>query len=253
MFLISTLHSPLSTLNSALKEGVFIKAISNFFSRFRLVLRRFFGKIFSKRAFGGRFFARLIGLLIVISLLVSLCAYVHKKAGPYAISALENVVVGDIEESVASVAKEILEGGSYTWDDFYNKSIGSDGSVSAIYSNSGVSNKVCVEVLSALRGKYAEKKYINIPVPLGSVLSPEYFSGKGPYVMVRAVPYISFSASIESSAEGSGINQTLHKIKLKIVSDASVICMSESRKFRVESEILLAETLIVGKIPVISG
>ena len=87
---------------------------------------------------------------------------------------------------------------------------------------------------------------------MGSVIAPKYFSGKGFDIKIRAVPYVSVSAKISSEMHDAGINQTLHRITMTVVSDVQAICMSDSVAFRRESNVLLAESVIIGKIPIVS-
>ena len=47
----------------------------------------------------------------------------------------------------------------------------------------------------------------------------------------------------------AGINQTKHQIKLDVVIDIDVILPWSTVSTRVDSEILVAETVVVGRVP----
>ena len=174
---------------------------------------------------------------------------IHRKAEPIALGALENTVSSFIEQTVICAVKCELEDKKYTWDDFCTKIIMPDGSIASLNANTASMSVMCADVVSRINSEIRHKKYINIPVPIGSIIAPKYLSGKGFCINVRAVPYISVSAEISSDMQEAGINQTLHRISMTVVSDIQVICMSGSVAFRRESRVVLAESLIVGKIP----
>lgn len=177
---------------------------------------------------------------------------IYRKAEPLAIGALENVVGGWLEELVADAVKRELEEKGYTWDDFCTKVVSSDGSIASLNANTASIGVMCADVVSRINDEIEDEKYVKISVPIGSVLAPKYLSGKGFNISVRAVPYVSVSAKINSEMHEAGINQTLHRISMTVVSDVQAICMSGSVTFRRESVVLLAESVIVGKIPIVS-
>lgn len=177
---------------------------------------------------------------------------IYRKAEPIAVSTLENAVGGWLEELVAHAVKCELEEKDYTWDDFCAKVVNSDGSVASLNANTANISVMCADVVARINREIKHKKYVKIPVSVGSVIAPKYFSGKGFDIKVRAVPYVSVSAKISSEMHDAGINQTLHRITMTVVSDVQAICMSDSVAFRRESNVLLAESVIIGKIPIVS-
>ena len=217
-----------------------------------LNLRKNIARIFSKRGRDGRFMARLVSLALLFSVILVLSAAVYRRAEPIATGAVENVVGGWLEELVTDAVKRELEEKGYTWDDFCTREVSSDGSVASLSANTENISVMCADVVARINDTLRDEKFVMIRVPSGNVIAPKYFSGKGGDVRVRAIPYVSVSAQIKSEMNEAGINQTLHRISMTVVSDAQVICMSESVTFRRESTVLLAESLIVGKIPIVS-
>ncbi len=217
-----------------------------------LNFRKNVGRILAKRRGEPRFFIRLVSLFVCAVLICTVTMKIYRKAEPIALSALENVVGGWLEELVARAVKCELEEKDYTWDDFCTKVVNSDGSVASLNANTANISVMCADVVARINSEVRQKKHVKISVPIGSIIAPEYFSGKGFGVKVRAVPYVSVSAKINSEMHEAGINQTLHRISMTVVSDVQTICMSDSVTFRRESNILLAESVIVGKIPIVS-
>ena len=215
-------------------------------------LRKSLERFVAKRRRNPRFLFRAVVFLVCAAIVGASAMKIYRKAEPIALGALENVVGGWLEETVVYAVKCELEEQSYTWDDFCIKIIGSDGSIASLNANTANISVMCADVVSRINSEVGHKKYVNIPVPIGSIIAPNYLSGKGFRVNVRAVPYVSVSADVSSEMQEAGINQTLHRISMTVVSDVQVICMSESVTFRRESRVILAESLIVGKIPIVS-
>lgn len=231
------------------KRVIFIKNISVGLREGLLKFRKRLEKTISQRRRRPKILLRIFSLALCICLLCAFAMKIHRKAEPIALGALENTVSSFIEQTVICAVKCELEEKKYTWDDFCTKIIMPDGSIASLNANTANMSVMCADVVSRINSEIRHKKYINIPVPIGSIIAPKYLSGKGFCINVRAVPYISVSAEISSDMQEAGINQTLHRIIMTVVSDVQVICMSGSVAFRRESRVVLAESLIVGKIP----
>lgn len=234
------------------KRVIFIKSFSLTCGEISSKLRKTFARASMRGNGKQKKLLRVLSLLLCAVMIGTLVLKTYRKAEPIALSALENVVGGWLEETVISAVKCELEEHSYTWDDFCIKIIASDGSIASISANTASISVICADVVTRINSDVRREKYIRIPVPIGSIVAPKYLSGKGFRINVRAVPYVSVSARISSEMQEAGINQTLHRINMTVISDVQVICMSESVSFRRESVVILAESLIVGKIPIVS-
>ncbi len=86
-------------------------------------------------------------------------------------------------------------------------------------------------------------------MPLGSIIFPELLSGRGAQIPVR-VMYISNSdAQFVSRFSEAGINQTLHQLIMDVKIDVTVLVLGRTQSFSVTSQVVVAETVIVGVVP----
>ncbi len=98
-------------------------------------------------------------------------------------------------------------------------------------------------------------KYINnigiyeVSLPFTSLFGGQLFSGIGPdisfYITMRGLT----STSFENRFEAAGVNQTRHQIFLKVAIKTNIIFRGEVRIVDYESEICIAESIIVGVTP----
>jgi sporulation protein YunB len=84
---------------------------------------------------------------------------------------------------------------------------------------------------------------------LGSFTGISIFSGLGPKIAFDISPYGEVLCSFLSNFESAGINQTYHKLYLIISLKIYVVFPFEKLQVISDSEVLLCETLIIGKIP----
>lgn len=115
-------------------------------------------------------------------------------------------------------------------------------------------NSVRINLLSKTMSKVVMSNFLElskkpIKIPLGSFSGVSVFAGLGPKITYDINPYGEVFCSFTSNFETAGINQTYHKLYLIIKLKVNVILPLKNVLVNSESEVLLCETLIVGKIP----
>ena len=88
-----------------------------------------------------------------------------------------------------------------------------------------------------------------ITIPLGTVLGIPLFAGKGPKLTLRFTPAGAVQSSFESAFADAGINQTIHKITLRLTATVRIILPGESHTVTISSVATIAESIIVGDVP----
>jgi len=123
------------------------------------------------------------------------------------------------------------------------------GQVSAIKTNMAEINLMKTAVLSMVDEEVLELSVEEIGIPLGNLFLPEFFSGLGPTLPVRVIAVSTSDAAFISRFSEAGINQTLHQIFLNIEVVMTVLTPTGTQNVPSESQILVAETVIVGTVP----
>jgi len=88
-----------------------------------------------------------------------------------------------------------------------------------------------------------------IAVPMGTFSGLPILTGRGPNINLRVVPVGSVRCTFDSAFIGQGINQTLHRVVLKVHSLVNLIMPLGSRNVSAEIEVLLCSSIIVGEVP----
>lgn len=88
-------------------------------------------------------------------------------------------------------------------------------------------------------------------IPLGNLTGSALLSGHGPLIPVRPVAAGNVASEMQSSLTAAGINQTLHRVSLHFVVAISYLAPLENCTESLSFDIVLAETLIVGEVPIL--
>lgn len=122
------------------------------------------------------------------------------------------------------------------------------GNITAIVTDTAKVNVLASELLSAVV-KASETGDLNLHVPLGDLLGVSLFLGKGPRIPVKITLLTSSRVEVRNVLTDAGINQTRHQLLLSVRVDADVLLPWEIRSAAVETPVLVAENVIVGRVP----
>ena len=147
-----------------------------------------------------------------------------------------------------AIARQIASGNiAYDRLVFFEKDL--DGRITALKTNMSEVNRLKTDVLRIINDEILALDSSAIGIPLGSLFLPELLSGKGPAIPVHILSIRNSDASFVSHFEEAGINQTLHKLTMVVSIDVSILALAETNSFTMESEVVVAETVIVGDVP----
>ena len=179
-------------------------------------------------------------------------------AGFFSLRSKYRLVIGDLAQTSVknatsdlandSVAQQI-ENGNIQYDRivYFEKDI--NGRITALKTNIGEVNRLKTDILNIINGRILALDAADIGIPIGSLFLPEFFSGKGPAIPVHILAIRNSDATFSSNFIQAGINQTLHKLVMEVNVEAAVLVLGETSTVQVSSQIVVAETVIVGEVP----
>lgn len=124
-----------------------------------------------------------------------------------------------------------------------------NGRITALKTNIGEVNKLKTATLNTINDEILSMDASRIGIPLGSLILPEFLSGRGPRLPVEVLTIRNSDADFESNFSHAGINQTLHQVHMAVWVDVSVLVLGSTVSFSVEADVVVAETIIVGDVP----
>ncbi|MCI7019657.1 MAG: sporulation protein YunB [Clostridiales bacterium] len=147
-----------------------------------------------------------------------------------------------------AIAKQIAEGIiQYDRIVYFEKDL--DGRITALKTNMSEVNRLKTDILNLINDEILALDTSDIGIPLGSLFLPELFSGKGPSIPVHILSIRNSDAAFSSRFSQAGINQTLHQLIMIVSVDVAVLVLGQTSSFSVTSEVVVAETVIVGDVP----
>jgi sporulation protein YunB len=124
-----------------------------------------------------------------------------------------------------------------------------NGRITALKTNMSEVNRLKTSTLNLINDEILALDTSNIGIPLGNLFVAEIFSGRGPIIPVEIISIRNSDAYFTSKFTQAGINQTLHQLSMSVLVDVAVLVLGETASFTVTSEVVVAETVIVGDVP----
>ena len=147
-----------------------------------------------------------------------------------------------------AIAKQIAAG-DIQYDRIVDFEKDLNGRITALKTNMSEVNRLKTDILNIINDEILALDTSDLGVPLGSLFLPELFSGKGPSIPVRILSIRNSDASFTSHFSEAGINQTLHQLTMEVSVDVAVLVLGETSGFTITSEVVVAETVIIGDVP----
>ena len=188
--------------------------------------------------------------LILVICLLTVAFFALRSKYRYVIQDLARTSVINATSDLTNdaIARQI-ENGTIQYDRivYFEKDL--NGRITALKTNIGEINHLKTDILNIINGQILALDAADIGIPLGSLFMPEFFSGKGPSIPVHILAIRNSEASFSSEFSQAGINQTLHQLVMHVEVDAAVLVLGETSTFSVSSQVVVAETVIVGDVP----
>ncbi len=147
-----------------------------------------------------------------------------------------------------AIAKQIAVGDiQYDRIVFFEKDL--DGRITALKTNMSEVNRLKTDILNIINDEILALDHSDIGIPLGSLFFPEILSGKGPAIPVHILSIRNSDANFVSHFSQAGINQTMHRLNMEVSIDVAVLVLGKTSSFTMSSEVVVAETIIVGDVP----
>ena len=124
-----------------------------------------------------------------------------------------------------------------------------EGKITALKTNMTEVNRLKTDILNLINDEILALDTTDMAIPVGSLIFPEFFSGRGPGIPIQILSIRNSDGSFKSYFSEAGINQTLQQLTMDVSVDVSVLVLGKTESFTVSSQVVVAETIIVGQVP----
>jgi len=150
--------------------------------------------------------------------------------------------------SVGRAAAETVTD-AYSYNDLIQITLDADGNIALLQANSTLIHVLVRTTAARAQANVSGAEVINIRVPLGTLSGLTFLAGAGPPVTLRAKPIGIVSTEVLSEFTSAGINQTLHRIFLRVRADVTYILPGFTGRVSSTTHIPVTESVLVGKVP----
>ena len=189
---------------------------------------------------------RLFAFFIVLFLLIIL--YLKFIAVPIVVKNIEAQLKTYSTRAINYAVAETMNM-NISYGDLINIAKDSNNNVSYIEVNSVRMNLLSKTMSKVVMNNFLEFAKRPVKISIGSFTGISLFIGLGPKIGFEVNPFGEVVCNFTSSFESAGINQTYHKLYLLISIKIYVVFPLKQLKINSTSDVLLCETLIIGKIP----
>lgn len=197
-----------------------------------------------------RLLHRIVGSLLLICVIFGLLLVIFRIRYHDAIRNLaETQVKNATSDLINDAIDRQIDLGNIHYDRivYFEKDL--DGRITALKTNMTEVNRLKTAILNLINDEILALDTTDITIPIGSLLLPEFFSGKGMGIPIQILSIRNSDAAFQSYFSEAGINQTLQQLTMDVSVDVSVLVLGKAESFTVSSQVVVAETIIVGQVP----
>ncbi len=193
---------------------------------------------------------KLIRLLFFLLLLSVLLLVVFRSRYHSTIRSLaETQIRNSTSDLINDAIDRQIEVGNIQYDRivYFEKDL--NGRITALKTNMSEVNRLKTSILNIINDEILALDTDDLGIPLGSLFLPEVLSGRGPTIPVHIISIRNSDAAFESYFTEAGINQTLQQLTMDVSVDVAILVLGRTESFTVTSQVVVAETIIVGQVP----
>ena len=172
---------------------------------------------------------RRVLLFLAVSAVLAFLLHAGAQMRPLLGSLASTRVSNAVNRIVYQAVNEAIDSGQIAYEQLVSYEKDNEGRITMVRSNMAAFNRLQSQILDLILGRIDQVSARELSIPVESVGSS--------------------SARFENQFESAGINQTKHRIVLRIDVYVSILLPGYSAVTQVSNEITVAETVIVGEVP----
>ena len=184
-------------------------------------------------------------LILAFCIILTLIGnYLKDVSSQMALSDATDLITATINDKI----NEKMSEGQYSYDYFVTLQKDNTGKITAISANMARINTLSSEILQDVIAA-TNSGELDENIPLGDLLGSNLLLGRGPKIPVKITMLTSSYSDFRNELADAGINQVKHQIILEVRVQIDVFMPWEVMSTEVVSEVLIAETVLVGEVP----
>ncbi|MCB2295393.1 sporulation protein YunB [Clostridium algoriphilum] len=192
---------------------------------------------------------RLLIIITIITIFFTILTYMFdRNAMPMVMAVADAEMRSKATEIVnRSIINEYSK--QFNYDEVIKVEKDSQGNIVMLKADTLKMNKIACDVALESQKELVKLGDVGIKVPIGYITRNNILSYYGPCITIKMQPIGQVETKYSSEFESAGMNQTRHKIYVKVKTTVRVMIPTKNNDIEVDNEVPIAETIIVGEIP----
>ncbi len=191
---------------------------------------------------------RIVYAIVIILLIKISTAYFSETVDVYILQKAKLYTSVSVERAIR---EEVI--GKLSTDEILNVSNKSYGELAYVTINTDKLNEILASTLSVMNEQImlyeSNKNYNNVKLPVSYLALGGIFNDIGPMINIKITPIGSISADIVSDVKSYGINNSMVRLDLTIVSEYQVLIPLRSKVITIKNNIPIVIKTINGEVP----
>ena len=175
--------------------------------------------------------------------------YVYCVVNPVVVEATRHMVYSLSTSAVSDAVYDVLNEENVAYEDIVRIEYDNSDNIAMISLDTIRLNLIARRFYQVAQVYLDNMGKNGIDVALGTFTGIPFLSGIGPKVNLKLVPIGAMTSVFESNLKSAGINQTNHSVYIKLYASVSMILPAYTATIDSVTEVLVAESVIVGKVP----
>lgn len=185
-------------------------------------------------------------LIMFFSCLISIAMFL-KSAYPVLKASCETAASSKGNKIINDQVYKVMQ--NYTYNDLIKIDKDINGKITLIEANSLEINKITSQINSNIQKEFDKIPRITVFINMGTISGISVLQNVEPKFNIELESAGNIKSMIRTEFKSVGINQTHHKIYLKIDARVGILTPFSSFGKDIASEVLLSEAIIVGEVP----
>lgn len=190
-----------------------------------------------------------ITFMFMITAMLYILFQIEERILPIALKVMEYQCKNLALSTIQQVCNTVLRENADQYQNLYTIHQDSNGKIQSIIGDTLRINSLEDTLIDALTTRFKKTDQLTLQIPLGSITGIPLLNGFGPPVKIKIVPLSLVSSEIQSSFSSFGVNQTKLDVFLHLQLDVSALLAGVSNSIHIESDVCIAQIVIVGEVP----
>ena len=191
---------------------------------------------------------KITSLIAIFFILILLSAYYFLVAMPI-IETYSKAEANSITEKAINMAVSNVINRTLSYDNLIDINYSPAGEIVSFSANQYEINTITREIVKETQNNLNLISNSTLKLNLGTFTGIPLFIGRGPLINLRLTPIGAVKSQFDSEFNSVGINITKHTLFLYIDVHVSIVLPIKAFNVYTKNQIMLAESIIVGKVP----